>query len=617
DTNYSDSYTIMIQREKDTNANLATLAVSEGMLTPVFSANIDDYTVEVGSEITSLEITATADDPKATISGDRGVQNLQFGDNPFTITVTAEDQVTTKNYTVTVKRAKKNDATLRDLTVDGVTVTGFDPLQDRYEMEVANNISAITILATANDNNATIRQNTLGIKPLVVGDNVFTINVTAHDGTTTKTYHLTIHRKASSDHSITSLMVFGKAALWNGQDGKYEVEVDYAIQQLTPDDIVAILPQGATIDKGTGMNLVTGANTYTISVRAEDGTKKSYTMEITRNLSNDSSLRDLTIYGQTPTFNDVDKQYELEVENTVTTLTPDDISATVSAGATLNKGMGANLIVGQNNYSIMVTAGNGNVETYRIVITRKAPLLSTDSSLVSLEVTGYPLTPSFKQTTLSYSIGNIGYDVNELTVVATTSDTKSSIRYYVNDTLQTSNVISLPNQEGAATIKVEIMAEDTTTTEYIINYVKKSNISYQITSNVHTIIGDNIQTVKLDTTGIEIKNQLDNPSEYLEIWTADEARKVEDGEKLATGMIVKLMIDGIERDRKYIVIKGDADGDGLIDLLDAVKILNHYLSRTMLTGPYYEAAQVMEDADIDLLDSVMILNHYLGRSLLH
>ena len=78
-------------------------------------------------------------------------------------------------------------------------------------------------------------------------------------------------------------------------------------------------------------------------------------------------------------------------------------------------------------------------------------------------------------------------------------------------------------------------------------------------------------------------------------------------------MVVKLVIDGIDRDRKYIVIKGDTSGDGEIDLFDAVKILNDYLSRTPLTGAYREAAYVTDDDDIDLFDSVMILNHYLGR----
>ena len=82
-------------------------------------------------------------------------------------------------------------------------------------------------------------------------------------------------------------------------------------------------------------------------------------------------------------------------------------------------------------------------------------------------------------------------------------------------------------------------------------------------------------------------------------------------------MIVKLVIDGVEKDRKYVVIKGDTSGDGEIDLFDAVKILNHYLSKTLLTGAYQEAAYVNDDTDIDLFDSVMILNHYLGRISLH
>ena len=82
-------------------------------------------------------------------------------------------------------------------------------------------------------------------------------------------------------------------------------------------------------------------------------------------------------------------------------------------------------------------------------------------------------------------------------------------------------------------------------------------------------------------------------------------------------MIVKLIINDKEVDRKYIVIKGDTNGDGEIDLFDAVKILNDYLERVSLEGAYREAAFVNDDEDIDLFDSVMILNHYLGRISLH
>lgn len=77
------------------------------------------------------------------------------------------------------------------------------------------------------------------------------------------------------------------------------------------------------------------------------------------------------------------------------------------------------------------------------------------------------------------------------------------------------------------------------------------------------------------------------------------------------------MIDGVEKDRKLIVIKGDTNGDGEIDLFDAVRVLNHYIEREALTSAYYEAAYANDDGEIDLFDAVKILNHYLEREYLH
>ena len=172
-----------------------------------------------------------------------------------------------------------------------------------------------------------------------------------------------------------------------------------------------------------------------------------------------------------------------------------------------------------------------------------------------------------------------------------------------------------PLLAGNTEVIILVTSENGTVLTYKVIVNKEADPASTITSinYGHTIMNGYIKTVKLDTTGIQLKNQLDNENEYLEIWDADETRRISDDEKLATGMIVKLVIDGVEKDRKYIVIKGDTSGDGEIDLFDAVKILNDYLSRAPLTGAYREAAYVTDDDDIDLFDSVMILNHYLGR----
>jgi len=86
-----------------TNANLSSLSVSSGTLTPALNATTTIYTVSVGNSVSSITIMAVASNTSATVDGD-GQKSLSVGANTITITVTAEDGTTKKTYTITVTR---------------------------------------------------------------------------------------------------------------------------------------------------------------------------------------------------------------------------------------------------------------------------------------------------------------------------------------------------------------------------------------------------------------------------------------------------------------------------------------------------------------------------------
>jgi hypothetical protein len=89
----------------NTGSLLSDLSVSEGILTPDFNSLIINYSVDVDYNVSSIIISATPNDPQATIIGDTGLQQLQLGANVFTIIVLDKDGTSTLEYTITVNRA--------------------------------------------------------------------------------------------------------------------------------------------------------------------------------------------------------------------------------------------------------------------------------------------------------------------------------------------------------------------------------------------------------------------------------------------------------------------------------------------------------------------------------
>lgn len=104
----SSAITVNAPATYSSEARLSSLKVSPGQLTPAFSSEVTSYTVQVGSDVTKLAVSAGAKDAKAKVlvSGDSG---LKTGSNPVVCKVTAEDGKTTKSYTITVIKAEASE----------------------------------------------------------------------------------------------------------------------------------------------------------------------------------------------------------------------------------------------------------------------------------------------------------------------------------------------------------------------------------------------------------------------------------------------------------------------------------------------------------------------------
>jgi hypothetical protein len=99
-------------------------------------------------------------------------------------------------FNVEVKETLSDDASLSSLTVsEGTLMPIFSSTIYDYTVNVVNAIASIEIAATATDENAVLSGD-IGTHALTVGDNLFTITVTAEDGITKQNYEVTVTRNA-------------------------------------------------------------------------------------------------------------------------------------------------------------------------------------------------------------------------------------------------------------------------------------------------------------------------------------------------------------------------------------------------------------------------------------
>jgi hypothetical protein len=102
------SYTIVATRAASvlTNADLGSLSVDNGVLTPAFAAATTSYTVSVANAVSSITVSALkADSTASLVISPAQPAELSGGANPITVTVTAGNTIATRVYTVTVTRA--------------------------------------------------------------------------------------------------------------------------------------------------------------------------------------------------------------------------------------------------------------------------------------------------------------------------------------------------------------------------------------------------------------------------------------------------------------------------------------------------------------------------------
>ncbi len=313
-------YTVDVARAApSTDARLAAITLSAGVLSPAFDPAVLAYSASVAHATDALQIAATPAFGDATVtvngtpapSGNPVRVPLVPGLNTIAVQATAQDGTTQQTYTLRVIRASAvNNARLQGLALSsGTPWPPVHPATLAYTARVASTTAAITLTPTPEDATASILINGSPVAtggssapiPLQPGHNAITLQITSTDGQQTARYTLDVLR-VSADAALASLTLsdgslgpaFDPAVL------AYSASVPFVMTSvrvsLTLGDTEATARVGQRVLRSghaAAVVLAPGLNTVPVQVTSSDGTvQRTYQLRITREAAGAVSLSD-------------------------------------------------------------------------------------------------------------------------------------------------------------------------------------------------------------------------------------------------------------------------------------------------------------------------------------
>lgn len=356
------------------------------------------------------------------------------------------------------------DNTLKDLTINGTTISGFN--KDTLTYNVTNESSSIKIGATATSSAASISGT--GTKTVNYGSNTYSVVVTSESGSK-KTYKINVTRPDNRDtvNTLDSLAVKGYtiSPTFAKNTTSYTLNVESSVTSITVN--ATKTSSKSSFESGYAprtVKLSYGKNTVNIKVKSENEKVKTYTITVNRkdDRSVNNYLKTLTVSEGKINFNKTTTTYALVTQASSITIAAEaeDSKATVSGAKTYN------LKDGLNEIKIVVTAENESTKTYLIKVTKTTELeqVKVNNNLKELNVENYNLT--FNPETTDYKI-----KIND--------ETSLNINYAAEDENAIVDVIGNENLKNGSVVTIRLTGLDGSTKEYKINIEKEEIVEIE------------------------------------------------------------------------------------------------------------------------------------------
>lgn len=249
-----------------------------------FSAERTEYDIVLPIGSTQLPaLTYVQTEPMQTVAVDTVA--LQQGVGQYRLTVTAEDGVSTRVYTLHFTVAKSTNCYLQDILADGQSLTDFyaemtTPLT--ISVEYGASMPVITYVRAEETQTVTVDTIAGGLS----------IRVTAEDGVSIKTYTVLYVLLPSHEGNLSLILLDGDPlAGFDPETYEYEISLPYG----------ATLPEVTyiTADEQQTVQLRWEENICYIAVTAGDGETNEYMLQFVFGLNDNALLRDLRVFGKT------------------------------------------------------------------------------------------------------------------------------------------------------------------------------------------------------------------------------------------------------------------------------------------------------------------------------
>ncbi len=354
-------YTVTFTRQLQSNKALKAILV-DGVAMTEFVPTTLNYTRDLPAGSSYPEVSYIADD---------NAQVVYFGqvaDGKWGISVAAEDG-TISTYTVKFNISKYNDATLKDLKLDGTTISGFASTKFNYTQTLDEGAPLPTLTVETREGQTVMISNT---------DDEHQQVIVYAEGGATNTYIITYTRETSHNALLANILIDGVGVEGFAPDKEDYVDSIPWRSKFVPNVFpVGQLPNQTITTYFSRPNGVTR-----IHVVAQDGTtSKDYTVTFPVRKSNNTLLGDLYLDSEDAeiVFKPSKTDYEVILP----------FSATICPQMVFEKDEPEQRIdvisraIGDTS-KIIVVAENGDTRTYNILFKRE--ILKTKNLLSMIRI---------------------------------------------------------------------------------------------------------------------------------------------------------------------------------------------------------------------------------------